>query len=181
MKPIIEVKSARTLWFLTAICIYAASFTGRFIQKAFPSLVDLIPLVGAILFLALFYYLKQKKLTRSALIILAVLALGALISESFIQMAIERSHYYKYSLLGIFSFLSISSKSPAKTIMIALFAAALIGIVEETAQLGIPNRYFDWRDIGINLFSAAFGVMAAYAGSRFAPKTPQPLSSSNLK
>ena len=166
----LKTSIARVLWLLTVLGIYIASFSGRFLQNSFPDLIRLIPFFGALLFLSIGIYLWKQKLTKPAIVMLVVLGVGAIISEGFIQFPVERIHYYKYALLGVLSYLSINNSNSYRHVLIALFAASLIGISEESAQLGIPNRFFDWRDIGINLFSAAFGVAAAFLGSRISFK-----------
>ena len=158
---ILTPKVSRILWIICVVFIYMASLFGRTIETNYPDLIPTIPYLGALLFSSFAFYIYKLGQLKIAMTMLALLALGALAMEPFIGFPVERVHYIKYSLLGIFSFFSVRNKSTLVTLLVATFAACLIGIVEEASQLGIPRRFFDWRDIGINLASALIGVLVA--------------------
>jgi len=80
----------------------------------------------------------------------------------------ERSHMVEYSMLALFVYHALVERkqigrlniSPA---WIALAIASIAGILDEVIQLFLPNRYFDIRDIGFNVFSALMAILASLA------------------
>lgn len=73
----------------------------------------------------------------------------------------ERSHLIEYSVLALFIHSALSERYKGRyalrTAISALSATVLIGVVDESVQLLLPNRVFDPLDM---LFNGLAGVMA---------------------
>ncbi|MFQ5588578.1 MAG: VanZ family protein [Nitrospiria bacterium] len=71
----------------------------------------------------------------------------------------ERIHLLQYGILGYFIARAIR---PNLSLMVHLGVATLIGTLiglgDEMIQWVLPNRFFDWRDVGTNLTGVAFGA-----------------------
>ena len=82
-----------------------------------------------------------------------------------LRMAVpeERSHLIEYSVLAIFIHEALKErkkqgiqiKYPA---LIAIGASGFIGLFDEFIQFFMPNRVFDFLDIGFNLFASILAV-----------------------
>lgn len=84
----------------------------------------------------------------------------------FVVQPEERLHFV---LIGIVTYLyyrayKVTWPKSNRAGVVAFISGATIGICEEWLQLYVPGRYFDWRDISMNV-SAAF---LAWAGIKFA-------------
>ncbi len=77
----------------------------------------------------------------------------------------ERTHLIEYSLVAILIYLALTERQqngrripvPAFT---AIVATALLGLLDESIQAILPNRVFDFIDVG---FNAGAGLMAILA------------------
>jgi len=66
----------------------------------------------------------------------------------------EAVHFLEYGLLGFFLFKALSHHVRDKSIYItATFFALFIGTIDETLQWITPERYWDFRDAGLNALS----------------------------
>lgn len=81
-------------------------------------------------------------------------------------VAIERSHLIEYGVLSllIHEALKERKRNGMKMKSPALWAIGLtvaIGALDEVIQLFVPDRYFDWFDIGFDLFAACLMVLGS--------------------
>jgi len=73
----------------------------------------------------------------------------------------EAVHFVEYGLLGFFLFKALSHHVRDKSIYItATFFALLIGTFDETLQWITPQRYWDFRDAGLNALSGGLFQLA---------------------
>ncbi len=153
--------------------LVSISFFGRRLQSAYPQITDLIPYFGAAFLLAaLLVTLRAASQhglpTRKRLWMIAgwltVLVLTiAILSEKLIALPIEHVHFLKFGALAFFLFYSQTEQTPLSTRLVqAASTAAVVGFLEETLQLFVPNRYFDWRDIALNWCGSGFGTLLAW-------------------
>lgn len=79
----------------------------------------------------------------------------------------EAFHFVQYGVLGILLFRALGFRlaDPSVYVAGALLGAAA-GIADELIQWLVPNRYFDYRDIGINAAAGALAQIALGAGLR---------------
>ena len=110
----------------------------------------------------LFFILPTRILLRAPSRIPSFMASGALFFYAMtrVQRAVEQIHFIEYGLLTFFffRFLKHSLKSPWNYAG-SVAGAFGVGVVDELIQGLLPNRFFDPRDIWINLWSAALGMM----------------------
>ena len=113
----------------------------------------------------------------AALVLSAMLYLAALWQ---IRMPEERFHLLQYGLLaGLLYAALLERRRPgggmrwsAAPAALAVLATGLAGWVDEAIQQLLPNRQYDWLDVGLNLLAAllAVGVLAAMAEARRADR-----------
>lgn len=84
--------------------------------------------------------------------ILFIGLLGIIIFAIFklIPLPIERIHFIQYGILGWLAYLAGGRK--------AFFYVIAIGILDELIQGILPNRYFDIRDIFMNIIGGCIGI-----------------------
>lgn len=88
----------------------------------------------------------------------------------FVRMtsAVERSHLIEYGVVAIFIFAALTERIrnghnvPIPAVL-AIIAASLIGVLDESIQLMLPARVFDPLDILFNIFAAIMAVSASIA------------------
>ncbi len=84
-----------------------------------------------------------------------------------INSAAERTHLIEYGILAAFVHEALLERwGPARrwrVALVALVATIVAGLVDEVVQAALPNRYFDWRDLGFNA-AAASGVIGTKVG-----------------
>lgn len=80
----------------------------------------------------------------------------------------ERTHLLEYGILTVLVHRALLerqangrlAKSPA---VLAVVISVGLGLLDEGVQLFLPNRVFDWRDIGFNVFAVAVAMGARLA------------------
>lgn len=95
---------------------------------------------------------------------------AAAYSLMFLRMAIaeERGHLVEYGVLAVLIFAALEERKcfgshvPAPALL-AVLAATALGLLDEGIQGFIPNRVFDWRDVGFNAVAAAMAIAATLA------------------
>ncbi len=120
--------------------------------------VDTTHLAFGILLVMLFFRKYKIKNLRAYFLFFLVLIvfLGLFLNARFLQ---ERFHYMEYTLFFVLWFRVIRYLWPNGFCYLAtFFLTSAIGVLDETAQKFLPNRYFDWNDIGINLLGGLIGV-----------------------
>jgi len=168
-------KIARAGVLLTLILIATGLFFGRSLDTQFPEIGGLLPALGlAALLLLLSIFTGPSEAPRIRLstnytigFLFASASLfvaAALFGDSLLVDPIERIHFIKYGLLSFFAFFSRSQpekRSAANALLLATLFSCLVGACEECAQLFIPKRVFDLRDMGLNCFGALLGSLLA--------------------
>lgn len=77
----------------------------------------------------------------------------------------ESIHLIEYGLLSYFVFKALSHRIQDWTIYITgSLVVSLIGITDEVIQWMIPKRYWDFRDIGINIFAGVVFQLLIWKG-----------------
>jgi VanZ family protein len=74
---------------------------------------------------------------------------------------IGRVHLVEYGLLSILILRALPPPRNAGRYFLAFAIAAAVGFVDEIVQIAIPNRVFDWYDVGLNAAAALLGAAAA--------------------
>lgn len=85
----------------------------------------------------------------------------------------ERTHLLEYGILAVLIHRALIERQARgrmarSPVLVATVLAAGLGILDEGVQWILPNRVFDWRDVGFNLFAVlvAMGARLAVAWAR---------------
>lgn len=110
---------------------------------------------------ALVTVFRKKKYIRMLpyFLIWACVLLGLLM---FIPIAVERTHIPEYGLLSILLFRAfrLSRYSLKNAYLLSLMWAIVAGTLDEFIQHLLPNRYFAWRDIALNIIGSVVGLLS---------------------
>lgn len=72
----------------------------------------------------------------------------------------ERIHFLQYGFLAWLALRALEPRlEPWKLQVVAFVGVALLGLCDELYQGWLPNRVFDWRDVGLNAIGALFTVV----------------------
>jgi hypothetical protein len=89
-----------------------------------------------------------------------LLALGGAVGLSLVSSPVGAVHLAEYSLLGFLVIRALPEKLDGRTAFVVAFCgAALTGLLDETVQHFLPNRVFDWYDVGLNGGASLLGVL----------------------
>ena len=123
--------------------------------------------VGAV-FLFLLYFLVFKLKIRSPsnyIWLTAVACLYVYFTLKLWRVPEQAIHFLEYGVLGYFLFSALSLSIRDKTIyLVAFLSGSLVGIFDEILQWMIPERYFDFRDIGLNALAVGLFQVALWKG-----------------
>jgi len=80
------------------------------------------------------------------------------------EIPAERIHFLEYGILGL-SLTRLWDKP--KGYFLAFIFGSLVGLVDELIQgvlqvqtiLPLPKRYFEWKDVGMNIFGVFLGIV----------------------
>ena len=79
----------------------------------------------------------------------------------------EAFHFVQYGVLSVLLFRALSQRISDPSIYLAAVTIGFVfGILDELIQWVVPRRYFDLRDIGINLLSVMLIQLGIAAGIR---------------
>lgn len=172
----------RRLW-LWSLAILVAIYATLGFQRSLTAILRDNVLLTPAFFLSLFLVigsvlgliLKAKAGRAEIGIILGIAGVYLLL---FLRISIveERGHLIEYSVLAAFIYQALLersrtvnfSRSPA---YLALGLTSILGLLDEIAQIFIPERYFDIRDVGFNIIAAILAILGslllAWARRRF--------------
>jgi hypothetical protein len=72
----------------------------------------------------------------------------------------ERFHLTEYGVLSWLVFRALRVDMPrTPAYLTGVLVAGLLGVGDETVQWLLPMRVFEWKDIGLNVFSSAMGMV----------------------
>ncbi|NND62673.1 MAG: VanZ family protein [Flavobacteriaceae bacterium] len=120
--------------------------------------------VFILLVIALLGLAVQRKFSNKQIwIIIAIVAVYGMVFLRMGANPAERTHIIEYSVVGILVYMILLERkangrklwSPA---IVAIVITAALGLVDESIQYFIPNRVFDWIDVGFNAFAGFLGV-----------------------
>ena len=79
----------------------------------------------------------------------------------------EALHFLEYGVLGVLAFRALSHTMRDSAIYpAAVLICALVGTIDEILQWITPQRYWEFRDVGLNVLSAALAQIAIWKGLR---------------
>jgi VanZ family protein len=119
-------------------------------------------------FLSLIYFLVFKLKIRSPsnyIWLTAVTFLYVYFTLKLWRSPEQAIHFLEYGFLGYFLFRALSLSIRDKSIyLVAFLSGSLVGIFDEILQWMIPERYFDFRDIGLNALAVGLFQVALWKG-----------------
>jgi len=103
------------------------------------------------------FFLRYKKYYKLVNYIVLFVVGGIYILRAF-QLAKhspgEALHFIEYGFLFVLLYRALVHRiQHVAVFIIALIATSIIGNLDEVIQWMTPERYFDWRDVGLNAFS----------------------------
>ena len=77
----------------------------------------------------------------------------------------EAVHFLEYGILSYFIFRALGRKVRDTTVYVsALFFVSFIGTMDEFLQWMMPQRFWDLRDIGLNVFAGGIFLLGIWKG-----------------
>lgn len=159
----------------TLLVILSSNLFGRMLLNRFGILNDLAVYIEAAVLLTLLWYCARfvarfpkvepgvDRCDRAELVsAFACLLLLLLYSETLVSVSVERVHFAKYGVLAFFIYFSDFLPVRFRTIPGAIITAGLLGAGDESLQAIIPQRFFDIRDLFLDLNGAIFGGALAW-------------------
>jgi len=179
---IIQKKKVLISWVWVASCsaaIFATVPVGRSIQKFVynnwgrEAFIYFVLGVLAAVILVVLYFLIIKFKTKSSSNYIWLIVIGTLYIYFTLKLRNipeEAVHFLEYGLLGFFLFKALSHHVKDKSVYLsATLFALLIGTFDEILQWMIPQRYWDFRDAGLNGLSGGLFQLAIW--KVISPKT----------
>lgn len=163
---------------LAAFAIYltiplALPLTG-FLKKFIPlnffinAVIAAILTVSAVLF---FRYVKAKRV--STYILIALVGAGYLSVMILPKIPVEKVHCVEYGFLSFLFFRALRLDfDDLKAYFFALAATGLCGWLDEGIQYLMPGRFYDLKDVFLNLYGGALGLLATYCVQRETGRKP---------
>jgi hypothetical protein len=109
-------------------------------------------------------WFRRRPSVREVWVAVVVMAVGLAVLSRLLTSA-ERTHLFEYGLVAILAYHALSERrrcgrrvtSPA---LLAIAITAAFGLLDEALQSLLPNRFFDWFDVGTNALAALLAVGA---------------------
>ena len=90
---------------------------------------------------------------------LPVLGLYAYLLMELGRSPAERFHLAEYGVLSLLLFRAIRIDMPnTRAYLLGWCLAAALGCIDEGIQWWLPNRVFEWKDMGLNFLSSGLGM-----------------------
>ena len=136
---------------------------GRLREHIGPGIAHLgtIPVAGSALYMAVKAWRRARSeiaLWRLPVLVL-VLGLYACMLSAFGRFPAERLHLLEYGVMAVVLFraLSLHRQNPAAYAW-ALLLTTVIGFGDETIQWILPQRFFELKDVALNLAAGSLGL-----------------------
>ena len=125
---------------------------------------------GLVLLLAVLAWYRRypgRSLSGLAVLLAAGALCGYLIADLRGGSPEEAVHYLLYGALGLLLYRAFAHRVRDRGIYgLAILAGSIVGLLDEAIQWAVPGRYFDFRDIWLNLTGIALVQVAIALGIR---------------
>lgn len=169
----IPAHTARLIFLALVAVVPVSLFGGRTLEQSFPGIVAQFPILALTLALFALLLLVRDAAPRSAARrtnvainvqpLVGMCVLAAFVVLRLVDFPVEYIHLGKYSAIAFFGFHAPAAGSANRRALLGFLAAAVLGTLEETAQLFVPRRIFDLKDLLLNVGAALTGTLAALA------------------
>lgn len=164
---------ARRLWGCVALAVagvYSTLLTASVLSDVLyhEGLVTVL-FLGAMALMGLAVLTQGLRVRPRGLEIGVALGIFAVYMMIFLRLAIpERSHLIEYGVVSVLLHEALHASAAAgRTIPVpaasAIVLTTVVGAIDETIQLALPFRHFDWTDMLFNLIAAVMGVGSVVA------------------
>lgn len=161
-------KKEKQLWLYALICwilILSMLFLGQPLLQLFSNQnIQAGFFIFGMLLVAAAIAIHAFRQNSDKLSLILWLSLLTLFSMFLLRLGLpERTHLIEYCILAILIHEALlekqkKSKSPWKVPLLAIGLTSALGLIDETLQLLVPNRFFDIKDIIFNSFAAILAV-----------------------
>ncbi len=77
-------------------------------------------------------------------------------------ITVEQIHFVEYIGLGVLTSLYARTQDQSRrTFPLVIGLLGILGLLDETVQASLPNRFFQWSDVGLNWAGSLLGLLAA--------------------
>jgi len=123
--------------------------------------------VGCVLVVFLYFFIFKLKIKNISQYVWIVICAGLYIYFTIQLKKIpeEATHLIEYGLLSYFVFKALSHRVHDWTVYITtILIVSFIGTVDEVIQWMTPRRYWDFRDVGINILGGVILQLTIWKG-----------------
>ena len=119
---------------------------------------------GISVILAVFLYVIFVKKERSPVkyLLLLVFSLILFILNNLAIFPAEKIHLLEYVILGVLLYNALKvdlDKYDTRLYLWGCFICFVAGVIDEVIQLVLPGRFFDWKDVVLNVVSGITAFM----------------------
>lgn len=115
---------------------------------------------GCLVFLGLVVFVvfvkQDRRLSSYAMMSCAGLTLAILMAQT--RLEVEKIHLLQYGVLGGLLAACFELTRRFRRIAWVILIGFCAGLVDELIQGCVPRRFFDWRDVGLNMAGTVIGV-----------------------
>ena len=130
--------------------------------------VGVLAAVGVAILIA-FVRIRERRLSRFALLLTALLAGGAYMwwtATPYAEVnAVERVHFVEYGMIAFLFYRAVKPAGDSSIVILPLLAGFTVGTFDEWLQWFIPFRVGEAHDVFINLAALVCGLLFAMAVS----------------
>jgi len=121
--------------------------------------INLVGLCAIIVITCFLVFFSRKSPTFLKIgVFIAILAVGMILAWQ-LEIPEEKIHILEFSILGWFVSRDLIKKNKKlKGFVFTVLFITLVGVLDEAFQAVLPYRYFQWRDIALNIAGGSWGV-----------------------
>ena len=102
--------------------------------------------------------LRSLKTSSGVLLLVVVFMYGWFLQS--LTVPEEKVHLLEYGILAVLIYRALRCDcSPWVALAWAQMLTSLLGFGDEGIQYFLPNRYFEWKDVGLNAVSAVLALL----------------------
>ena len=138
------------------------AFKARWGEDGLERSVTAVLVASAALLALLLFRAWSRGSWQERAVLFASLLLYGLGTRS-LEIPQERLHFLEYGLLAGLVYVGLSTRMRGwlRPAAASLLVGGSLGLLDELLQILWPRRYFDWRDVLLNLEAALLGLMVA--------------------
>ena len=119
-------------------------------------------IVCFIAIILIFFHINRNKKPVVTYLLFFLLVLIAFILNELAIVPAEKVHLLEYGLLSIIFYNALKidiSRYNNWLYVVGSILCSVTGFYDERIQLALPNRYFSWRDVILNIFSSILAFL----------------------